>query len=606
MSDIQRLVRRARRRLWLARAATWSGRWLMMALAAAVAVILTRRLLGVAVPETAGLLAVAGLAVVGLVCTVVWPRVDDEQLAHRLDEKLGLKDRLGTAIALRSRNAGGWSDFIVQDAERTARTANVSRAIPVRAGRAWSWAAPAFAVAAVLFAFVPAGVDLFGLQQSQRQALADREAEAQQQEEQVIREAIIRDLDAAERELREEADPQRLMDELATLTQREMLSPELRKEAAARLSDLTEKLDDAQQQQAEELQTLRNQMSRLDPQEPGPADAFADALRRGDFEAAQRELDRLGRSLEGMPDAQRQALQRQLDNLSQQLQQQAQQAAQQQQQAQQQIQQTLENAGLSQQQIQQLQQQNYNPQAVQQALQQQGMSQQQAQQTAQQIQQQQQQSQTQGQCSSSQNGLANSLGQMSQSLSQNQQGQQGQQGQGQQGQGQQGQGQQGNQFQQGQWSTAQQIQQLSQMQQQLQQMQQAQGQAQQAMQQFGQGQGQGQQAQGAGRGGQGWGTGTDPNVLGPERAPGQHQVRTESDAQDRAGPIITSWTTQQDGSGGEASVEIDSAVTEAQGSAERAVTEDRVPRRFHQGVRDYFRQLPDAADQQRQAPAAPR
>ena len=57
---------------------------------------------------------------------------------------------------------------------------------------------------------------------------------------------------------------------------------------------------------------------------------------------------------------------------------------------------------------------------------------------------------------------------------------------------------------------------------------------------------------------------------------------------------------------GQATVEFDQAVTEARTDAERAVTEDRVPRRYHGTVKDYFQQLPDSPDAVRQAPAAPR
>ena len=45
--------------------------------------------------------------------------------------------------------------------------------------------------------------------------------------------------------------------------------------------------------------------------------------------------------------------------------------------------------------------------------------------------------------------------------------------------------------------------------------------------------------------------------------------------------------------------------TAAVQSAERAVTEDRVPRRYHEAVKDYFQQLPEDPNAGK-APAAPR
>ena len=48
-----------------------------------------------------------------------------------------------------------------------------------------------------------------------------------------------------------------------------------------------------------------------------------------------------------------------------------------------------------------------------------------------------------------------------------------------------------------------------------------------------------------------------------------------------------------------------SSADEAVQAAERAVTEDRVPRRYHEAVKDYFQQLPEESDSAG-TPAAPR
>ncbi|MEZ6193445.1 MAG: hypothetical protein R3C45_19415 [Phycisphaerales bacterium] len=151
---------------------------------------------------------------------------------------------------------------------------------------------------------------------------------------------------------------------------------------------------------------------------------------------------------------------------------------------------------------------------------------------------------------------------------------------------------------------------MQQMQQQLNQMQNAQQQLQQAMNNMNQpNQGQqstGQQQQGGTPGGREGGSGGDGRPLGQERQTGPYTTYTEQDLQEGQGRVIASW--QEDGqmSSGEATVEFDKAITEARTDAERAVTEDRVPRRYHEAVKDYFQQLPDSPDEVRQAPAAPR
>ncbi|MFP3344713.1 hypothetical protein R0J87_19745, partial [Halomonas sp. SIMBA_159] len=88
------------------------------------------------------LIVLAGLAIVGLGVAVALPKRSDEELAWLLDDRLGLKDRLGTAMHLTRSGVGGWNDFIVQDAERAAGQADVNKAVPVHGGRAWQWAGP--------------------------------------------------------------------------------------------------------------------------------------------------------------------------------------------------------------------------------------------------------------------------------------------------------------------------------------------------------------------------------------------------------------------------------------------------------------------------------
>ena len=45
---------------------------------------------------------------------------------------------------------------------------------------------------------------------------------------------------------------------------------------------------------------------------------------------------------------------------------------------------------------------------------------------------------------------------------------------------------------------------------------------------------------------------------------------------------------------GEAKLEFDAAVSEARAEAERAVSDDRTPQRYHKAIRDYFGNLPEA------------
>ncbi len=546
--------------------------------------------------------------------------------ATMMDDRLGLKDSLGTALYAESIKEDPFAKQVLADAERLASKTRVNEAFPIRLGTGWSYALAGGAVCALMAVFLPEG-DLLGIEGNQEQK-QQQLAEAEQVQRQVLEaNAILREVDTSKSEL-VEADPDDIYKELASITKRDLTNPDFRKEAITKLASIQEKLAVAEKNKKQEIKTAKNNMTKLDPGKRGPADRFADAMRRGDFEQAKKELQRLADGLQGMPESEKQALKDQLEAMSDQLDQMAEQQKQAQQQAQQNIQQQLQNAGLTQNQIQQLQQQGYNQQAVQQAVQQslqnQGMNQQQAQQqaqqTAQNVSQQQQQSQNAAQSQSQCQGMGSGLGQMASSLGGSQPGQNGQNSQnnlGQQGQ-----------FSQGAWQAQQQLNQLQQMQNQLNQMQNAQQQMQQAMSQcqgMGQNQGQGMgqnpgQGQGSNSGqnqtgnpntqnnsvgGRMGGSGGNNQVLGVERQTAPYSTSTEQDIQQGQGRVIASWQENGQMVAGEATVEFDKTMTEARNDAERAITDDRVPRRYHNAVKDYFQQMP-TLDEVQKAPAAPR
>ncbi|MEM9415711.1 MAG: hypothetical protein AAGA29_09580 [Planctomycetota bacterium] len=131
---------------------------------------------------------------------------------------------------------------------------------------------------------------------------------------------------------------------------------------------------------------------------------------------------------------------------------------------------------------------------------------------------------------------------------------------------------------------------MAQMQNQLQRMQQQQQAMQQAMQQLN------QQGAGGGQGGQPgqWGTAPGGNPYGQHSSYNPANTHAANDIQNGEGRVIATWTENGEMAAGEAQVEYNNAVTEARSAAERAVTEDRVPRRYHDSIRDYFESMPEA------------
>jgi hypothetical protein len=655
---IQRSISKVKRRVALNQVLRAVGWAVLIGLLAASALVIVDRLLPMTVIPLFAYGIAAGVALIIALAFAVRNLPGEADAAVLLDDKLGLKDKLGTALyAATLENQNELTQQIAREADVAAEQARVmvAKAAPIEMARVWNFTPIALAVLLGAFVFMPADeFDPLG-------QIAEAEAEAEEQRLAEEGEVIINTIEQGLDEPDEESDqkiaeglPDELRDQLVSISDQVRKDPasaeEKLKEAESLISDAESRLGEQADVIEAAFNPLKSAASGLDPGQTGPADEFTRAMNQADFEKAKDALAEMQEAIDSgeYSEEERQQLQQQLNNIASQLQQQAQaaQQAQQQaaQQAQQQMAQQLQQSGMSQQQAQQLAQQAAQQmqqgqqgqqqqgqqgqqgqqsqqsqqsqqatqqqvqQQLQQALQQQGMSQQQAQQQAQQMaqqmQQQMQQSQGQQQSGQMQQQLSQGLQQMAgqcnnpggqqgqQGQQAGQQGQQGQQG-GQQGQGQ-GQGQQGGQ------SAQQAINQMAQMQQQLQQMQQQQGQMQQAMQQMQQ-----MQQQGGGGQGPGWGTGDGGNPYGAQSPGYQHQSYAAQDIQQGEGRVIASWSENGEVAPGEATVQFNASRTEAVQAAERAVTEDRVPRRYHESVKDYFQQLPEDPNAGR-APAAPR
>ncbi len=599
MTATQRILHRARRRMVSQSFFTALGWGLLVAAAVGAAGLVGMQVAGRVLPLW--VLAVpAAAAVVVAVLVALLRRPDEAAVAVAIDQRLKLKDRLGTSLYAATLEQSPLTRSVIDDAEHAAAGLRVNEAFPLwprggAASKVWGAVAVSVALLAAL-ALDPAGLYDRALD---RMAQAQAERERAEQIEQALAAAAKDTEGFAEdpEQRRDDAaalDPADLNEQLeAMLTRRDLGNPEDRREAAAEVSDLQERFAQTVERKQRAAEAMQSAMSRLDPGERGPADRFADALRRGDFSAAQEELGKLADELESgdLAENQKQQLGEQLDTLARQLQQIAAERRQLGEQAQAQAEQAMRDAGLSPEQVDQLAEQGFSPEAVQQALEQalqqaQGMSPEQAQQAAEQMQQQMQQAMRQAQdgqqAGEMSEQLARQMSQMSkavqeQSLENSQLAESLQQLQQKLGE---GAGQQGE----------------------LQNMQDANARLQQALQKLagnGQQPGQGGMASGGGSGGGGGGVGpgegdgSGGNPIGEERAALGTASHASGDIQEgRGGRVISSWTRDGQMSRGEATVTFDQAVTDARADAERAVTEDRTPRRYHKAIREYFGNLP--------------
>lgn len=634
MDAIRSAIARARLRMIVQATLQWWGWALLAAATLGAALVLFERLVAVPVPGWVYLVLLAAAAVAGPV--IAWLRRPDQaHVAAVLDHRLGLKDRLGTALFAQGLGDQPLARHVVADAERATAELRLAEAVPFGLGRVWA-AAPAAGALALALALGLPQYDLLGLEARQQQRQAEHQAEQAEQEQLAEAQARVREMTQANGERPDElADPDDVLRQLASLTPDELGNPDVRREMRSQLEDVRDRLDEAIDSQEQQVRTLRNAMSQLETEERGPADPFADAMRRGDFAEAQQELDRLARQHEDgeLSEADREQLEQQFQQMSEQLDDMAEQARQQQQRTREQMREQLADEGLSEDQIDQLEQQDFDRDAVEEALkdhhEQQGEDEQQAQERAEQqaerTEQQQAESERHGQTAAECEELGRCMGGMAEAA--------GEEG--------------GSEFQQEAWQAQRQLEDMQDQQGELERLARAReqvGEAEDALdgtpgadqprpdapdtpdapgQQLadagdpGQGDQTGdptgaqagddgagdQPGEGGGVGGHEGGTGDAVSPDAEAERPWDYETQTEHAPRAGAGRVIASWMSEGEAETGEAQRGFDEAATEARDEADRAVAEDRVPRRYHGSIRRYFEQLPDTVEPE--APTEP-
>ncbi|MDY7040737.1 MAG: hypothetical protein SVX38_07730, partial [Chloroflexota bacterium] len=258
------------------------------------------------------------------------------RVARRCDAELKLKERLSTAVALRSSGVSTFHPELVtlqhQDALSSARTIQPRQAFPLRvAGRPLSLAALLCAVTIAL-AVIPNPMDVILQERAAvrqaaretaeeieklREAIANEDTELSNEEREELlrqleelaeklrdnpgqREQALADLSALEEALRQKLEPgaetrqaalEQLAANLAKLAGQEQIGEQQDvEEAAQALADLAAQIgemDDAQREAlATALQQMASQAATTDPALAQALSALADAARQGDADAA--------------------------------------------------------------------------------------------------------------------------------------------------------------------------------------------------------------------------------------------------------------------------------------------------------------------------------
>jgi hypothetical protein len=417
------------------------------------------------------LYAGAGATLLASLIYAITQRPDANHAAIAIDQKLGLKEKISTALIIR-RSDDSFAQAAVRDAEETARSLvmNLRQNFPLSFPKA-AYVAIALAIAALLsYQFIDP-MNLFDRQEKHNQQVAQQ---AKIEDAKKTVQNALATVEAMPKTAASEEAIRLAKTDLQAALNQPITDPNATKRTAVKaLQDVTAAIKEQIKNSAQyaDAQNEMKMMRSMQAPAPGggPVSDAHRAIVKGEFTEAIDDLSKAVENFDKMDKSQQQQAAQQMKQLAQQLQQMANNPAQQQK-----MQQQLQQAGMNQKQAQQAQQ------LMQQAAQGDKQAQQQLQQMAQQAQQQmnngqpptpqqqqqmqQMMQQMQAQANSQQQAqqMQQAAQQMAQAMQQQAQQQQGQQGQPKRGQGQQ-QAQQQNQQQMAQGQ--------AQMQQQLQQMQ---------------------------------------------------------------------------------------------------------------------------------------
>ena len=227
--------------------------------------------------------AVAILAAVAAIYVLVrwWlRRPSPMRIALEIDERLALRERFSTTLAV-SESADPFAVAVREETYARLPRVNVAGRFPIRLSRRWAYAAAGWAAVALLVFYMPP-LDLLGREAEEKKAAAEEkrleQARTSVKQEVAKVEAMVKQLGAAE-----------MAAELANLNEAAPGTPpaEIRRRAIRALGELPAKLQQSQAgERAEAAQALQQMMKQLKMPSQGLSRDLAKALARGEFREA--------------------------------------------------------------------------------------------------------------------------------------------------------------------------------------------------------------------------------------------------------------------------------------------------------------------------------
>lgn len=320
MTPAQRTARRALTRRRAARFVRALGVGLTVAAGVGTLGVIADRLFALGAPAW---LLIAGPSVAAIIVAAVYAAAHRPTLlavASDVDRALGLKDRLGSGMALADAADGDpFAALAVDDSDHAANSARVRDATPI-ALDSWWWGWPALLAAAVALAIFMPVLDIAGrAAMSAQQAARTEIARDAASDLAAAREAITSPA-AAEADL-PDAEVRTLQELEEQLASGGVDPDRARAEAAGALGDAASRLEQQAESEEDRLDALRDRLAQAraaEGSETGERSALSEALERGDLDRAAEELARLADSLDTMDDAERARRARELRDLAEQ------------------------------------------------------------------------------------------------------------------------------------------------------------------------------------------------------------------------------------------------------------------------------------------------
>ncbi len=244
----------------------------------------------------------------------------DLAVASLLDVRMGLHDRLSTALAVADR-----ADPFAQAARASGVSAatdrrieqGIAKAVPIAVPPRW-WMGPGISALAIVLWLVLPSWDWSAVADAASSTDAELDA---------ARRASTAQVETLEMAIKENPQLAQAMADTATAnaamaekTNEDLRTPEdIRRETTRQVNELSKRLDDVlNSEKAMQMDALKDALRRIEPSKDGPLGALSEALKRADAQAAKRALEQL-RKLADSPElseSARKELGQQLDQLA--------------------------------------------------------------------------------------------------------------------------------------------------------------------------------------------------------------------------------------------------------------------------------------------------